>query len=254
VDLGDQVDGGQARLAQPLLRQVDERGKIQVHGVALDHDALTVPGEHRDHLAVGHPDRLVPHRRELRTGHQLGDLVADEPRHRGCQGRCEGAQPVDQLRWQTLGGQRVDGVVREPLHVDVLEDRHSQPVGQGALHIRVRDQGSHRADEPIGVGDLVVHPDRDACDGSEYAAENDQHNRQQRPPAELPSPRARGRVERLDLAAQTKEFSAFIGGQRLPRGGLNRGRFQLGHRRHLRESSGDGSLAARTSAAITSPG
>src|SRR3954464_1399110 len=104
------------------------------------------------------------------------------------------------------------------------------------------------------VSDLVVHPDRDACDGSECAPENDQHDRQQRSPAELPSRRARGRVERLDLAAQTKEFSAFIGGQRLPRGGLNRGRFLLGHRRHLRESSGDGSLAARTSAAITSPG
>ena len=98
VHLGHQVDRGEPAVAEPLLGQVDERREVQEHGVAADHDALAVAGEHRVQLPVGRRDRLVPGRSKRGLATSCGDPVVDEAGHRGGEGRGERLQPGHELR------------------------------------------------------------------------------------------------------------------------------------------------------------
>jgi hypothetical protein len=88
---------------------------------------------------------------------------------------------------QALGGERVDRLVRQSLDIDVLEDRGGDPVGERLLHRGVGGQRPDGLDEPVGVGHLVVGPDRDQRHRHQHTAEDQQHDGDDGPPADAPT-------------------------------------------------------------------
>ena len=237
MDLGHQIDRGQPRVAEPLLRQVDERREIEEHAVPADHDALAVARQDRVDL-VGGPPRVPRSHADANAGLATSSATLSwtNPVTADARVGVKVSSRVDQGRRKPLSLERVDCLVGQPLDVDVLEDRRGDPVGDPGLHVRVVDERADAAHEAVGVGDLVVGPDREAGHRCQDTAEHDQERRQQRAPAELPPGRPATRPQTVDLAPQPLELQALVGGQRACRHGVGLGTVQLGHRRHLSES------------------
>jgi hypothetical protein len=177
VDLRD--PGGQAEPGgdHPLLDRLDEGGQVDADGVALHRDRpVALAGQGLDQRLVGDPVGLRPGISERLTLDDLADLGTDKALDATGLRPGEPAKPVGHLGADPLLGQRVDRLVGQALDIQIGEDLGGDLVGDGGLDGRVSGQRGHRADIPVGVGDLVAGPDRHPGQRRQHTPDHDQQD------------------------------------------------------------------------------
>ena len=139
---------------QLALHLLDHVAEVERDLAVLDVDRTRrlarVVGEERDELVVGAPVGGVPQVGELLRSEQLlGDVGGVAL----CRGRDRSGEDLRPLR------ERVGDAL---LDVDVREDGVHDDRGDGLLDVGVLGQRRDRLDVAVGVGELVVGPDRDS--------------------------------------------------------------------------------------------
>ena len=144
------------------------------------------------------------------------------------------------IRVESLGVQLGRSLIDEPGDVESARYLVGDLVGQDVLDGRVINQRLHGRHVPVGIGNQVAYPYAEDGFRSEHAAEHDEDDGHEGPPAEVPSaPRASLRlmVELSRLSAQPLQLSPLILaefgvrcrqlGVRCGQLGVRRGRFWL---------------------------
>ncbi len=227
VHLRDLGGGPEPGLDQGGLHPVDHRPDVDHDLVVLQHHrAAALAGEGLDHGCVPGPYRLFPDGGEGVAGdHPVGGGV-HQVGQRPLQRSGQAAQQLGQPGRHALLGGGLGQVVHQGLDVDLLRRGVGDPVGQGVLDVGVVGQRRHGGDEPVGVGDLVVGPDRDDREQRQHRRDHHQDDRAggAQPVVLLLAPGVR--LQLGDPAVQRVQFdavrAAWLRGARLPGAGLGR--------------------------------
>ncbi len=191
------VGEGEAPGDQTFLDGVDQHGEVELDRVALHlHGVAGLAGEHRHHLRVCLPVRLLPGRRELLGPDQLGDLGVHEVVDAVVQRRQQRSEAGGGPWRQATLGECVHRLLGDLVDVQPTGDGVADPRDDDVLHGRVVGQGRDRLDVAFGVGHRVVRPGRHHGQRCEYGGQ--QHAQADE---ELAPPR-RPRVGRLRLAGR----------------------------------------------------
>ena len=183
VDLRDAGGQVEPALDQPGLDRLDEWGQVESDRVALHGDRpVALPGEGLDQCLVGDPVGLDPGVGESLALDDLADLGADKALDAAGQRPSEPPQLVGRPGAQPPLGQRVDRLVGQALDIQVGEDLGGDLIGDRPLDGRVAGQRGHRADIPVGVGDLVAGPHRHPGQRRQHTPNHDQHDSHDRAP------------------------------------------------------------------------
>ena len=193
-----------------LLGGLDERVQVEHDHPVLDRDRRRLAGQHGVRLVMGDLQGAVPGRDELRARHQLLHFPMDEVGDAGDERAGQVVQAIHQLRPHALRGKGIDRVVGEPLDVHIGENLGGDPVGERRLDGRILDHGTHGGDEPVGLRDLVVRPDREHRGRDAHAPQDQEDGRGERLPPNPVTARRGGSAHRRHLVAQAFQLTPLV--------------------------------------------